>query len=551
MAEIVYAAADISNIRLSKIMSVRSEVHAKLSLQEFTSLFRISWAFVISCEVISRRMIVGLRGEMVSQAKGFLLGFHNRMIAEMSKQVEEERWEPADVEEETQEVVEQILGSAVKDPKEFMLDDPTKPSTATANAESKEPNGSWKDAIRPNGTFKLPFSSKATNGDAAAALAKPKRAKTLIDVEDRSFFGVKASLKCVEALAEYLKVVFNLELLTIDAIAKIVEFLKAFNSRTCQVVLGAGAMRSAGLKNITARHLALASQSLSIMTSLIPYAREALRRHLNAKQAVMLVEFDRLKRDYQDHQNEIHSKLVAIMQDRLTVHCASLRAIDWDTNPEPKEGKANPYMETLVKEVSTLHKVFNSINEGIKTEMIKVDIKNESIRGKMLKDVQYLRSKLSELKGMEIPAPGEDIENTISVKSVATPEPPTPTRRSTLASLGSYGYAIRLPSTRFKEGAKDAPLSPRIWSSVTTSSGSTPSTPIASTPPTSARPSMDISSTPPAPSSLANEINPMSPPLSTESLPLPTNPEFTTIPPSPSPPNSQEETDGQQNPPPL
>lgn len=31
--------------------------------------------------------------------------------------------------------------------------------------------------------------------------------------------------------------------------------LQSFNSRTCQVVLGAGAMRSAGLKNITAKHL--------------------------------------------------------------------------------------------------------------------------------------------------------------------------------------------------------------------------------------------------------------------------------------------------------
>lgn len=30
---------------------------------------------------------------------------------------------------------------------------------------------------------------------------------------------------------------------------------QSFNSRTCQVVLGAGAMRSAGLKNITAKHL--------------------------------------------------------------------------------------------------------------------------------------------------------------------------------------------------------------------------------------------------------------------------------------------------------
>lgn len=41
---------------------------------------------------------------------------------------------------------------------------------------------------------------------------------------------------------------------------------------------------------------ALASQSLSIMTALIPYIREAFRRHLSSKQTVILVEFDKLKR---------------------------------------------------------------------------------------------------------------------------------------------------------------------------------------------------------------------------------------------------------------
>jgi hypothetical protein len=41
---------------------------------------------------------------------------------------------------------------------------------------------------------------------------------------------------------------------------------------------------------------ALASQSLSIMFELIPYVRETFRRHLSQKQAVMLVEFDKLKR---------------------------------------------------------------------------------------------------------------------------------------------------------------------------------------------------------------------------------------------------------------
>ena len=91
---------------------------------------------------------------------------------------------------------------------------------------------------------------------------------------------------------------------------------------------------------------ALASQSLSIVISLVPYIRETFRRHLSQKQAVMLVEFDKLKRvrvslpipprapralscllilqDYQEHQNEIHQKLIAIMGDRLSAHIKSL-----------------------------------------------------------------------------------------------------------------------------------------------------------------------------------------------------------------------------------
>ena len=79
------------------------------------------------------------------------------------------------------------------------------------------------------------------------------------------------------------------------------------------------------------------------MISLIPYVRETFRRHLSEKQAVMLIEFDKLKRvrdipismqclakicelqDYQEHQNEIHAKLIAIMGDRLSAHIKSLQ----------------------------------------------------------------------------------------------------------------------------------------------------------------------------------------------------------------------------------
>ena len=149
----------------------------------------------------------------------------------------------------------------------------------------------------------------------------------------------------------------KLSLLTTDTMSRIVKFLQAFNSWTCQVVLGAGAMRSAGLKNVTTKHLALASQSLPMVIAIILYFRETFRHHLSPKQAVVLVEFDNLKRDYQGHQNEIHAKLIAIMGDRLAVHINSLNAIKWDAPPAIP--RVSDCMEPLVKETVTPHKVLS------------------------------------------------------------------------------------------------------------------------------------------------------------------------------------------------
>ena len=82
----------------------------------------------------------------------------------------------------------------------------------------------------------------------------PGPAKSL-RIDDRTYFVVSATVEVLVLLQDYLRVVINLSLLTTDSMSRVIEFLKAFNSRTCQVVLGAGAMRSAGLKNITAKHL--------------------------------------------------------------------------------------------------------------------------------------------------------------------------------------------------------------------------------------------------------------------------------------------------------
>jgi vacuolar protein sorting-associated protein 54 len=92
---------------------------------------------------------------------------------------------------------------------------------------------------------------KSMNNGSSTASTSTKHLR----IEERTYYAVSATAEVLTLLVDYIRVVVNLSMLTTDTMSRVIEFLKSFNSRTCQVVLGAGAMRSAGLKNITAKHL--------------------------------------------------------------------------------------------------------------------------------------------------------------------------------------------------------------------------------------------------------------------------------------------------------
>ena len=50
-----------------------------------------------------------------------------------------------------------------------------------------------------------------------------------------------------------------------DLVNRVCELLSLFNSRTCQLILGAGALQLVGLKTITTKNLALASRCLQVI----------------------------------------------------------------------------------------------------------------------------------------------------------------------------------------------------------------------------------------------------------------------------------------------
>lgn len=430
LSDVLFSAAELSNTQVARIISMRVEEHASLELPDFLAFFNESWTFVVNSEILCQRMIVGLRGVLVSQAKLFLHAFHHARLTRSAKVVEDELWNPVEITPSFQHITNIIINSAIRDAPELVIKSdsglPISEQRPLADLETLK--------ARPMDGF--PVSSSAS-------------AKHLL-IEDRTYFAVSATTEVLVLVLDYLRLLVNLTILTTDSMTRVIEFLKAFNSRTCQVVLGAGAMRSAGLKNITAKHLALASQSLSIVSELIPYVRETFRRHLSQMQSVMLIEFDKLKRDYQEHQNEIHSKLIAIMGDRLTAHIKSLQAVDWSV-PKPGGG-VNEYMEILVKETVTLHKVlsrylsaqvveyvmtqvFAAINHGLSEEYNMIELPNQDAKTRLLDDAKYLHQKLSALRN--VGSLSNMLVTIVSEKSLPRPAaPPTPTRSNTLQNVG-------------------------------------------------------------------------------------------------------------------
>jgi len=55
-----------------------------------------------------------------------------------------------------------------------------------------------------------------------------------------------------------------------DTSQRVIELLRTFNSRTCQLILGAGAMQVSGLKSISVKHLAVACHSVRAVLALFP-----------------------------------------------------------------------------------------------------------------------------------------------------------------------------------------------------------------------------------------------------------------------------------------
>lgn len=325
-------AVDVANDKITKILKVRSEQACTLPLDFFLRYFTLNLYFSTECEAISGRSGASLKNVVNGHIKDFVQKTRDSEMQKLAQGMELDQWAAKDFTTHNTELLNQILESSTQD------------------------NGAWTDRTR----LWIPCRElDATNGSAADdpetnGTAREKARTATIDSE--KFVLPNSAVLCLEGIGIFLHLITGIPSMTTDIATSLISYLQLFNSRCTQLILGAGATRSAGLKNITSKHLALASQALSFIATMMPHVREFVRRHAGSGAGVssLMGEFDKVRRLLQEHQNSIHQKLVDIMTGRAAAHAKSMRAIDWVSK---KGDNAHPYMETLVKETSTLHRV--------------------------------------------------------------------------------------------------------------------------------------------------------------------------------------------------
>ncbi|KAK0683722.1 VPS54 protein, partial [Pygoscelis papua] len=363
--ELLYNASDICHDRSVKFLMARAKdgFLEKLNSNEFVALSRLMEGFILDTEQICGRKSMSLRGALQSQANRFVNRFHEERKTKLSLLLDNERWKQAEVPAEFQDLVDSVSDGRISLPE-------------------KKP----------------------------AATEERKPTEFLI-VEGQKYATVGTVLLLIRIILEYCQCVDNIPSITTDMLTRLSDLLKYFNSRSCQLVLGAGALQVVGLKTITTKNLALSSRCLQLIVHYIPIIRAHFEARLQPKQFSMLRHFDHIMKDYHDHIAEISAKLVAIMDslfDKLL------------SKYEVKAPVPSACFRNICKQMAKMHEaiydllpeeqtqmLFLRINASyklhLKRQLAHLNVVNDGgpLNGLVTSDVAFYTGNLQALKGLK------------------------------------------------------------------------------------------------------------------------------------------------------
>jgi len=155
------------------------------------------------------------------------------------------------------------------------------------------------------------------------------------------YWTVNSILTLLNIIYEYTKMIQNLPTISYECSTKLLEVIKIYNTKSSHLVLGAGAVQLSKMKNITAKHLAMSSQALSLLLSELPHIKGRIELFLTEKSKSFLEDdFGSIKKDLYKHREDIYKKLSSLLSSRGCELLESAKKIEYtgsQNNEKPAE----------------------------------------------------------------------------------------------------------------------------------------------------------------------------------------------------------------------
>jgi len=282
LIDLLLSVCNYCHERCANLVSNQSVEKYVATTEEMQKLVHLVEAFCIGCEEISGVQSVPLKGALKAHGTRFAQKFHNDRKSKLAQLLDSERWKQADVPAEFQRIIDNIS--------QHRFD------------------------LMP---------------DEGSSTASP-----VLIVDGQSYALVGSAVLLVQIVSEYCRCASQLPLISAQLSRNVVDLLRTFNSRCCQLVLGAGALHVAGLKTITSVNLALVSRALQLVIWLLPFVRSHFQgidkngNSINGNIPAPAAGYEAVERDFISHVSELESKVLSIVGQIIQTQLAT-----WEAKP--------------------------------------------------------------------------------------------------------------------------------------------------------------------------------------------------------------------------
>ncbi|KAM3716609.1 Vacuolar protein sorting-associated protein [Dirofilaria immitis] len=302
--------------RSCRLLAARSKdgFLERLSLSEFGNVMLAIEEFVCKCQALigtEKKFSSPLRLCVLQQCSNFIRKFHEDRKIKLSNILDTETWRAGDVPEHFQRLVDSCLQT---------------------------------NRLSDTGSLEI----ECCNASKSSLL-----------VDGESYVVVGTAFILLQIIAQYCDALAVFPEHASELLMCLVELLKNYNSRSCQLILGAGALQLIGLKSISVRHLALSSRCLQLILRFVPFIRVAFQEKLPTDKQPLLRHVDQLVRDYNDHAQEIVNKLITVIDHHLVTQLQA-----WNV----KSSIPSPVFQQMCRQ---LGKFYNGLTGIMPENMIK------------------------------------------------------------------------------------------------------------------------------------------------------------------------------------